>query len=94
MTALVLGAAMLLGGFVTIAAGAVQAGGTDDVQTQVALLVSGGLGGIALTIAGAAVVAVALGRQDAADERAAFEDLLDAATSSRWEPREHDTGAR
>ena len=62
-------AALVLAGFGTFALGWRGAAATLDVSLQVPYLVSGGLAGLALILAGVVLVLVQLGRREAADER-------------------------
>lgn len=71
--------ALLSGGFAAIALGWKVAARTLFVPGQVPAVVSGGLGGLALVLLGAGLLSVHAGRSLAAQEREAFEELLDEA---------------
>lgn len=73
--------ALLSVGFAGIAIGWRVAARTLFVPFQVPALVSGGLGGIALVLLGAGLLSVHASRSLAAQERAAFEELLDEAAA-------------
>ena len=70
---------VLSAGFAGIALGWRVAARTLFVPFQVPAVVSGGLGGLALVLIGAGLLSVHAGRSLAAQERAAFEELLDEA---------------
>lgn len=73
-------AALLLAlAFVLFLAAWKGASDTLEVDVQVAYLVSGGLGGLALLVAGSALLTVQLTRWLAARERLELEAVLDAA---------------
>lgn len=65
--------------FVSFAASWKGASGTTRIDVQVAYLVSGGLGGLSLLVAGGALTTVQLSRWLAARERLELEAVLDAA---------------
>jgi hypothetical protein len=58
------------------------ASGTVRVDVQVAYLASGGLGGLALLVAGSALLTIQLSRWLAARERAELDAVLEAARSA------------
>lgn len=72
----VLGAAA----FVTLALGWQGLAAEVNVATQVAFLVSGGIGGLALVGFASGVVVIQARRRDEAQRRAAFERVVSAAT--------------
>jgi uncharacterized membrane protein len=65
--------------FVSFLAAWKGASGTTRVDVQVAYLTSGGLGGLALLVAGAALLTIQLNRWLAARERRELDAVLDAA---------------
>ncbi len=73
--------AVLSVGFTAIAIGWKVAARTLFVPFQLPALVSGGLGGIALVLLGAGLLSVHASRSLAAQERAAFDGLLDEAAA-------------
>jgi len=72
-------AGLVVAGFVAFALGWRGAAATLDVPVQVPYLVSGGLAGLALILAGVVLVLVQLGRREAADERQLVADVLTEA---------------
>jgi hypothetical protein len=70
-------AGLVVGGFVTLAFAWRSVARTIYVALQVPGIVSGGLGGVALIGLGAVLLAVQLGRRDAAQERRVTDELLD-----------------
>ncbi len=68
--------------FVAFAAAWRGASGTLVVDAQLAYLVSGGLGGLALLVAASALLTVQLSRWLAARERVELEAVLEAARSA------------
>ena len=72
-------AGLVLAGFVAFALGWRGAAATLDVPVQVPYLVSGGLAGLALILAGVVLVLVQLGRREAADERELVANVIDQA---------------
>jgi hypothetical protein len=76
-------AALLLAlAFVSFLAAWKGASDTIEVDVQVAYLASGGLGGLALLVAGSALLTVQLTRWLAARERRELEAVLDAARAA------------
>ena len=69
-------AGLVVGGVVGIALGYVFSARTLDVYDQVPLLVSGGIGGIALVVTGCVFGYVQVGRACAERERAVDDELL------------------
>ena len=69
-------AVLVVAGFVAFALGWRGAAATLDVPVQVPYLVSGGLAGLALILAGVVLVIVQLGRREAADERELVADVI------------------
>ncbi len=76
---LILFIGLMSAGFTGIALGWKVAARTLFVPFQVPALVSGGLGGLALVLLGAGLLSVHSSRRLAAQERVAFEGLLDEA---------------
>ena len=72
-------AGLVLAGFGAFALGWRGAAATLDVPVQVPYLVSGGLAGLALILAGVVLVLVQLGRREAADERELVARVIDEA---------------
>jgi uncharacterized membrane protein HdeD (DUF308 family) len=72
-------AGLVLAGFVAFALGWRGAAATLDVPVQVPYIVSGGLVGLALIVAGVVLVLVQLGRREAADERELVAGVLTEA---------------
>lgn len=70
-------AALIVGGFVSMAVAWRIAARTLDVSIQLPALISGGLGGLVLVIVGTALFVTQVGRLRAADERAHLDDVLD-----------------
>jgi uncharacterized membrane protein len=68
--------------FVSFLAAWKGASGTVEVDVQIAYLVSGGLGGLALLVAGSALLTVQLSRWLGARERRELEAVLDAARAA------------
>ena len=68
--------------FVSFGAAWKGASGTVEIDVQVAYLVSGGLGGLSLLVAGCALTTVQLSRWLAARERFELEAVLDAARAA------------
>ena len=68
--------------FVSFLAAWKGASDTVEVDVQVAYLVSGGLGGLALLVAGSALLTVQLSRWLAARERRELDAVLDAARAA------------
>ena len=83
-TSLALFAAITLGGFVAIAAGWRVAARNVLVAFQVPALVSGGLGGLALIVIGAALASIQISRRFAATERP--RPTCCSTSSPRWSP--------
>jgi hypothetical protein len=75
-------AAFVVGGFVLIGLAWRGSARTLIVPTQLAYLVSGGLGGLTLIVTGTGLFTVQLGRQLAAEERHALDRLLLPRTTS------------
>jgi hypothetical protein len=76
-------AVLLLGlAFVAFLAAWKGASDTLEIDVQVAYLVSGGLGGLALLVAGSALLTVQLSRWLAARERRELEAVLAAARAA------------
>jgi hypothetical protein len=74
-----LGAALVAGGFLVIGVTWAGASRTLSVQAQVAFLVSGGLGSLALIALGTAIVVLQSLRWLGAAERATFRTVIAAA---------------
>ena len=70
-------AALVVGGFISMAVAWRMAARTLDVSIQLPALISGGIGGLVLVIVGTALFVTQVGRLRAADERAAMDEVLD-----------------
>ena len=76
-------AALMIGlAFIAFLAAWAGASNTVEPDVQVAYLVSGGLGGLSLLVAGSAMLTIQLSRWLAARERLELEAVLDAARSA------------
>lgn len=69
---------LTLAGFVVLVVGVIAMAGTPYVPLQLPYLVSGGLGGGALLVAGAVLSAVLAERRDRAEATLQLQDVVDA----------------
>jgi hypothetical protein len=76
-------------GLVGLVFGWIGVSGTLDVSSQVAYTVSGGIGGLALVITGAAFLVVHLGRWQAEREDAALDRVMIAMATLAEAARQH-----
>ncbi len=74
-----IGAGLVAAGFAMIGITWAGASRTLDVQSQMAYIVSGGLGSLVLVALGMAVVVIQVLRRCGAAERAAFREVIEAA---------------